>query len=483
MPETNVPKTYIVKKGDTLGGIALKYGLNWRDLQRINAIPNDGRIRVGQTLKLTAPTPPAMPAPPPIAPKPSVAPPPIVAPAPKPVAAAAPVFVPPPLGDLSKEFESGSKGPATVSKGVGDHGGVSYGSYQLSSNMGVPQQFVASEGKRWAAEFGSTVPGTAAFSAIWESIGKREPREFHDAQHAFIKRTHYDRAITYVFNESGTDLSTHSHALQDVIWSTAVQHGGEHPMIMRARQRFPEKPSDKGFDKALISGIYDERGMKLPDGRLRYFQSSAPDWQKNIAARFEKERRMAQAMLERELAFSSGPRVAPTSASPLAPAPTPPKPAAAVIMGPNKDINAQLPLSETGFVTYNPDNAEGTDRYGLPRFVQQLINLGAAWKIESSVPVSFGDMSHPGGSAFPPHVGHQTGNEVDIRPFRKDGANLPMRWDNDGYDQARTRQFLTLLHKRHGAVVVLFNDPKLIAEGLCRFHTGHSDHIHIRIPQ
>ena len=37
------------------------------------------------------------------------------------------------LGELSRKYESGKSGPGTVSGGQGDAGGVSYGTYQLSS--------------------------------------------------------------------------------------------------------------------------------------------------------------------------------------------------------------------------------------------------------------------------------------------------------------------------------------------------------------
>lgn len=38
---------------------------------------------------------------------------------------------------------SGSGGdPASISSGIGDSGGISYGKYQFSSNMGIVQQFV-----------------------------------------------------------------------------------------------------------------------------------------------------------------------------------------------------------------------------------------------------------------------------------------------------------------------------------------------------
>lgn len=49
------PPTYTVKRGDTLHQIALEHGLDYRDLASWNGIENLNVIRVGQTLRLTAP--------------------------------------------------------------------------------------------------------------------------------------------------------------------------------------------------------------------------------------------------------------------------------------------------------------------------------------------------------------------------------------------------------------------------------------------
>jgi lipoprotein NlpD len=53
------PKTYTVKKGDTLHQIALDYGLDYRELAGWNNVENPNVIRVGQVLRLTPPGEPA----------------------------------------------------------------------------------------------------------------------------------------------------------------------------------------------------------------------------------------------------------------------------------------------------------------------------------------------------------------------------------------------------------------------------------------
>src|SRR5687768_4731464 len=93
-------------------------------------------------------------------------------------------------------------------------------------------------------------------------------------------------------------------------------------------------------------------------------------------------------------------------------------------------ITTQLPAVGPGFVTYNPDDARGSDRYGTAGFVTALKELAQHWSASETVPISFGDMSRKNGPPFPPHHGHRTGREVDIRPFRKDGKNLPVTWQS-----------------------------------------------------
>lgn len=49
------PRTYTVKKGDTLYSIALEHGLDYRELAALNNIENPSRIRIGQQLRLSPP--------------------------------------------------------------------------------------------------------------------------------------------------------------------------------------------------------------------------------------------------------------------------------------------------------------------------------------------------------------------------------------------------------------------------------------------
>lgn len=61
-PAESTGKVHVVRKGDTLYGIAREHGLSTRDLAAWNGLDSTGRISVGQTLRLSPPGAPPAPA-------------------------------------------------------------------------------------------------------------------------------------------------------------------------------------------------------------------------------------------------------------------------------------------------------------------------------------------------------------------------------------------------------------------------------------
>jgi hypothetical protein len=207
------------------------------------------------------------------------------------------------LGKLSEQFETSGRGPGTVSTGIGDAGGASYGSYQMTSvpEGGTVGGFVAQPDFPFRAHFAALTPGSAEFTAAWKALAASRRDEFQACQHEFIKRTHFDPLVRKIRKDTGVDVSARSHTLQDVIWSTAVHHGGLTEVPVRALKTVAVGPDDRNFDREFIIAIYAERGRKNASGTLVHFSRNSPQIQKGVAARFVEEQRKALAMLEEEL--------------------------------------------------------------------------------------------------------------------------------------------------------------------------------------
>jgi hypothetical protein len=100
--------------------------------------------------------------------------------------------------------------------------------------------------------------------------------------------------------EDGLNVLTRSHALQDVIWSTAVQHGPGTNVPHVALANVKSRPGDPSFDSDFIKAIYAERGRKRADGTLARFSRNSPKVQQGVAQRFRDEQRDALQMLAEE---------------------------------------------------------------------------------------------------------------------------------------------------------------------------------------
>jgi hypothetical protein len=127
------------------------------------------------------------------------------------------------------------------------------------------------------------------------------PEAFHAAQHRYIKRTHFDVLVAIVLEKDGLAVVARSGAVQDVVWSTAVQHGPYAAVVHLALTAVREQgltPDAAGFDRTLIQAIYAERRRRSADGQLVYFAKNSSAVQAGVAARFIAEERDALRMLD-----------------------------------------------------------------------------------------------------------------------------------------------------------------------------------------
>jgi hypothetical protein len=164
----------------------------------------------------------------------------------------------PPLGSLSKQFEVGAHGgPWTVSTGAGDKGGVSYGSYQMSSVFKIPQNFLANEGSAWASNFVNMDPTVHGgdFGKTWKAIGLQDTDNFHDAQHSYIERTDYTPVLQAAISHG---FDTSDIGVQNALWSQSVQQSpnGNAQILSNASKAAPPNTLTP---EQQINAIYDAR--------------------------------------------------------------------------------------------------------------------------------------------------------------------------------------------------------------------------------
>ena len=186
------------------------------------------------------------------------------------------------LGKTSKHYESGTSGPAAISTGVGDHGGVSYGSYQLSSNMGTLKEYLDAT-NNYNGAFDGLKPKTAAFDQKWVELAKNDPN-FHRSQHDFIASQHYEPQKK-ALERAGYDFSERGKAVQDMLWSTAVQYRGYTVGKIERAERESGLDFSKASDKEIITAVQDSKYKHYKED----FASSSKQW-KGISNRMLDEK-------------------------------------------------------------------------------------------------------------------------------------------------------------------------------------------------
>lgn len=196
------------------------------------------------------------------------------------------------LGSLAKQYESGSQGTAAI--GYDKHGGTSYGTFQISSRAGTFNEFLKfldSNAPDWAEKLrdaGNANTGSrgGAVPKAWKELCAENSERMERLEYEFIVKTHYQPVASYVEETWKGDVSP---TLQEVIFSTAVQHG-----VTGAKKVFNQafKSTDSlnlETQEALIKNVYSHRSTK--------FSSSTPQVQEAARNRMIHEQREALASL------------------------------------------------------------------------------------------------------------------------------------------------------------------------------------------
>lgn len=203
------------------------------------------------------------------------------------------------LGKTSERYESGGRGPGVINdykgKSAGDYGGASYGCYQLASYLppimpnGKSRPSATNSplaryirDSRFKSKLLGIKPATEQFDNVWKSLAKDYPEEFRDDQHAFIKRNYYDVLMSNL-KRNGIDLSNYGPAVQDLVWSTAVQLGPGNTEVFVT----PLKNKSRLTEADIVSLVSDYKANKVPV----LFASSSQSIKNGVVNRYVSEKK------------------------------------------------------------------------------------------------------------------------------------------------------------------------------------------------
>lgn len=196
------------------------------------------------------------------------------------------------LGILSEKYESNGD-PGCVSSGEGDYGGKSYGAWQLSSKLGSLDNFVnwlSGENNEFykklinARKLDNGSNCGKNFDAAWKKISKEHYNEFYNLQHTYTKITFYNDLVNRLEKSGDFNKILNDFSARNVLWSTAVQHGGY------GAYRIIEPLKNISNIEDFITAVYKERGRRNSKGALVHFPNCSKAVQEAVASRYNRER-------------------------------------------------------------------------------------------------------------------------------------------------------------------------------------------------
>lgn len=201
------------------------------------------------------------------------------------------------IGRLSAEFESGKDSIAAI--GYDRVGGTSYGKYQIASRVGSMNNFLnfldktAPDMAKQLRSAGSSDTGgrEGKMPDTWRKLAAEAPDRFEALQDKFIYDSHYKPALEAITERTAMKGDAISSTMQEVLWSTAVQHGpsGAVRIFSRAAATAGNQ-NDENFDKKFINNVYAIRAEQ--------FSSSTQAVQTAVRSRMQREKSLALNMLQ-----------------------------------------------------------------------------------------------------------------------------------------------------------------------------------------
>lgn len=130
-----------------------------------------------------------------------------------------------------------------------------------------------------------------------------------------------------------------------------------------------------------------------------------------------------------------------------------------------------------GYYTYGTPGL-GAFQYADPKMISLLLQVARDWCAIDHRKFGVGNISLAHGFKSPDHKSHRNGLQVDIRPLRKDGSQLPCSIRSPEYDFDGTRKVIELFFRSRETKRILFNDRRIAK---VRYWNGHDDHFRIEL--
>jgi len=140
----------------------------------------------------------------------------------------------------------------------------------------------------------------------------------------------------------------------------------------------------------------------------------------------------------------------------------------------------QTPM-ESGYYTYGlmdkkPDR--GGYQYPHPIMMQAILRVALEWQAIDRRRIGIGNISRADGFNDRDHNSHLNGLQVDVRPVRRDGAEMPVVWTDRWYDKEATARLIGLFRTFAPVKFVLFNDTSI---PFVKCADRHDDHFHVAL--
>lgn len=140
----------------------------------------------------------------------------------------------------------------------------------------------------------------------------------------------------------------------------------------------------------------------------------------------------------------------------------------------------QSPM-DSGYYAYGllyGQPAKGAYQYATPLMMTTILRIALEWQAIDRRRIGIGDISLANARRTPDHASHLSGLDVDVRPLRTDGKELPVCWWDAEYDKAGTMRLIALFRALAPVKFVLFNGPDI---PFVQKAVHHDNHFHVTL--